>query len=133
MCITINAIESCTDIPDCMAAVVARTATPDDDHLGIPAELILHGWPSTKLWKELQPYWSFPDEIEIIDIIARKDRRIIALASLQDRALKQLHLNHMGIEKTRLLACESIYGINTNVNIEEAIENCPTGLDIQTT
>ena len=39
-----------------------------------------------------------------------KGRRIVP-AALQDTALKQLHLNHMGIEKTRLLTGESIYKV----------------------
>ena len=47
-----------------------------------------------------------------------KGRRIVVLAYLQDRTIKKLHLNHIGIEKTRLLVCESIYWVNMNVNIE---------------
>ena len=38
----------------------------------------------------------------------------------------------MGIEVTRVLAYKSIYWINTNVNIEEAIKRCHICLDHQT-
>ena len=48
--------------------------------------------------KELQPYWLFRDEIAIIDGIVIEGRRIIISTSLQDKALKQLHINHVGIE-----------------------------------
>ena len=48
MCITINAIESCTDIPDCMKTKEIRTATLDDENLGILTELVLCIWPQTK-------------------------------------------------------------------------------------
>ena len=46
--------------------------------------------------------------------------------------LKQLHINHIGIEKMRTLACQSIYFINVNANIEETIKNYPTYLEFQT-
>ena len=50
---------------------------------------------------------------------------------MQDKALKQMHLNHMDTKKTRLLACESMYWINMNTDAEETVRNCPTGLDFQ--
>ena len=40
----------------------------------------------------------------VIDDTAVKGRISIIPAAHQEKALKQLHLNHMGIEKTRLLA-----------------------------
>ena len=128
MYITITAIESCMGITDCITEEI-RKAMSCDEYIGMLSELILCVWPSTKL----QPYWSIRDEIAIIDGIAMKGRRIIIHAVLQDRVLKQLHLSHMGTEKTLLLACKSIYWINMNVDIEEMIKNCPTCLDFQAT
>ena len=66
------------------------------------------------------------DHSEMIAIkndITMKGRRIIIPAALQDKALKQLHLKHVGIVKTGLLACESIYWINKNADIEETVKN----------
>ena len=65
--------------------------------------------------------------------VAMKARRVIVPASLQDKTLKHLHLDHMGIEKTRILACESMYLINMNDYIEETVKNCPACLDFQST
>ena len=48
--------------------------------------------------------------------------RSIILVFLQQRALGQLHINNMGTEKTRLLAYESIYWININVDLEIAMK-----------
>ena len=53
--------------------------------------------------------------------IVMKGRSIIIPMSLQERALEQLHVNHMDIEKTRFLACQSIYGNNISADIENAI------------
>ena len=52
----------------------------------------------TEEQKKLQSYWSFRDEKSVIDGIAKRGRRIIMHTSLQGKALKQLHINHMGIK-----------------------------------
>ena len=96
---------------------------PGDGHLGMLSELALHCWPSKKaeVQKDLQPYWSFKDEIPIIDGIAVKGRRTIVPSALQGEALEQLQFNHMGIGITRLLAFESICWVNMNAYIVEAM------------
>ena len=68
------AIESCTDIPDCMTKEEIREATFYNECLGILPEHVLHGWPSMKaeVQKELQPYWVFRNEVFIIDGIVMK-------------------------------------------------------------
>ena len=71
---------------------------------------------------ELQPYWSSRDNIAITDGITMKGRIIVVPASLENKALNHLQLNQMGIEKKRLLACESFYWVNINANIEETVE-----------
>ena len=40
---------------------------------------------------------------------------------LQKQALDQLHSGHMGIKKTGLLAHESIYWVNVNIDIENTV------------
>ena len=52
---------------------------------------------------------------------------------LQDKGLKQLHLNYMAINKTRLLECNSIYCINMNIDTKEMVKNCPTHVSFQAT
>ena len=81
--------------------------------------------------KEPQPYWSHRNEIAIVDGTAITGRRIIISASMQDKAIIQEHINHMGIEKIRRLACESLYWTNKITNTEEAIKSFPTCLDYQ--
>ena len=60
-----------------------------------------------------------------------KGRRIVVALSLQEKALKQVHLNPMGIEKTGLLAHESIYRVNMNSSIEEGIKIVPHKLTLR--
>ena len=44
---------------------------------------------------------------------------------LQRQALEQLHGNHKDVDKTRLLAHESIYWVNMNNSIENTIKMFP--------
>ena len=43
---------------------------------------------------------------------------------LQKQLLEQLHSNHMGNVKARLLACKSIYWFNMNADIENTLKHC---------
>ena len=60
-------------------------------------------------------------------------KRIIKQASLQGEVLNQLYINHVGIDKTKVLAHKPIYWINMNAHIEEMVKNCPTCLDFPAT
>ena len=54
-----------------------------------------------------------------------KARHIVIPTSLKQQVLGQLHTNHMGIEKTKLLAHKSVYWYNRNVDIKEYIKTVP--------
>ena len=60
-----------------------------------------------------------------------KGRHIIIPAELKQQVLDQLHLNHMGIEKTKLLICESVYWVDINTDIEMHLKTCSTCLEFQ--
>ena len=126
MNITINVIESCTDISDCMRAEEIRFATTDDKHLNMLSEYVLHGWPSVRaeVQKDLQMCWSFRNKTAIVHRFTMKGKMI---------TLNQLHMNHMGKEETRLLACKSICWINMNADTQNTVKNCPTSLDFLAT
>ena len=67
----------------------------------------------------------------VIDGIIIKGRHIIRSEVLKAQALDQLHINHRGIEKTKLLVCESIYWININDDIGNIMKNCTIHLTFQ--
>ena len=62
-----------------------------------------------------------------------KGRCIIIPERLKQQALDQLHVNHMDIETTKLLACESVYWVNINNDIENHVINYSTCLEFQQT
>ena len=82
-----------------------------DAHLQQLKSFIITGWPDTKdeLHADLRPYWLYREELVVIDGIILKGRHIVIPNSLRPQVLNQLHTNHMGIGKTKLFACESVY------------------------
>ena len=84
-------------------------------------------------YKKAQPSWSFRDKIAVIDGIPIKGKRIIIPLSIHKKVLDQLHISHMGIQKTSLLVFESIYWINVNTDIGNTIQYQPVCLDFQAT
>ena len=133
MDIRINAIQSVTDILECMSILHIQQASTQDDHLQCLKSFIITGWPSTKgeMHINLKPYWSYRDELDIIEIVMLKGRCIIIPASLKQQVFEQLHTNHMGIEQTKLLTCKFVYWSNINADIKKYIKSCPKCLEFQ--
>ena len=80
---------------------------------------------------DLQPYWSYREKLAVIDGLIIKGKCNIIPNSLKEQVLSQLHTNHMGIEKTKLLAQECVYWPSINADIEKCIKQCPTYLQFQ--
>ena len=76
MDIRIDAIQSVTDIPECVSIVQIQQASAQDDHLQHLKSFIIAGWPSTKdkLHGDFRPYWSYRDDLVVIDGVVMKGR-----------------------------------------------------------
>ena len=118
------------DIQDCMTAEEIRMVALEDKHLVILSELILHSWPLTKLRYRRKCHHTGIYRHHKQNYHERQKNNNIGITARQ--SIKQPQLNHMDIEKTRLIVFESMYWVNINANIEETIKNCPTCLDFQT-
>ena len=125
MGIMVDAIRITTDIPVCVSISQIQQASAQDNNLQCLKNFIITGWPSTKdeLHADLKPYWSYRDELAIIDGVMLKGRHIVIPTTLKQQVLDQLHTNHMGIEKTKLLACESVHWPSINADIEKYIKS----------
>ena len=62
------------------------------------------------------------DDMAVIDGVIVKDQCIVMPETLQWQALKQLHVNHMGTDQTKLLAPESMYWVGMYAGIENHIK-----------
>ena len=134
MDIRIDAIQSMTDILECVPISQIQQSSAQDEHLQCLKNIIITGWLSMKdeLHSDLKLCWSYRDDLAVIDGVVMKGRCIIIPAELKQQVLNQLHLNHMGIEKTKLLTCESVYWVNINTDIEKHTK-IVTHLEVQQT
>ena len=130
-----EAIQSATDILQCMSISQIQQSTEQDEHLQYLKNIIVTGWPNTKdqLHINIRVYWSYQDDLAVIDGMTMKGRCIIIPEGLKQQALDQLNVNHMGIEKTKLLTCKSMYWVNLNNDIENHVQNCSKCLEFQQT
>ena len=110
-----------------------QQASSQDSYIQTLKHFIITGWPNSKeeIREELKPYWSCRDELVVINGIVLKGRCIIIPNSLKQQVLDQLHMNHMDIEKMKLLACECVYWHSINTDIEKYIKQCTTCLEFQ--
>ena len=92
-----------TDIPECISIAQIQNTMAQDKHLQHLKNIIIIGWPSTReeLHSNIRPYWSYRDNLAVIDGVVMKGRCIIVPAEIKQKVLDQLHLNHMGIEKNQ--------------------------------
>ena len=103
----VDAIQSMTGIPECMSISQIQQMTAQDEHLQCFKNIIITGWSNMKdqLHIDITPYWSYKDDLAVIDGVVMKGRCTVNPENLKQQALDQLHVNHMGIKKTKLLTC----------------------------
>ena len=131
MDIQVDAIQTATDMTECISMAEIQQASSLDNHPQQLKGIIITGWPDSRdeLHVDLQPYWSYRDELAVIDGIILKGRCIIM--PNREQVLNQLYTNHIGIEKTKLLAHEGVYWPSINADIEKYIKQCPMCLKFQ--
>ena len=111
-----------------------RLATQADDELAILKHTIMQGWPETikQVPPDLHPYWTFREELTIEDGLILKGT-IIVIPSKQCQAiLKQIHEGHLGLNKCKLRAKETVYWPGLNTELEDLVLNCQLCLKYST-
>ena len=97
-----------------------------DDTLAILKYTIQKGWPSTikELPSEIQPYWTFREELSIEDGLILKGTRIVVPSTKQEEILKLIHEGHLGLTKCKLRVKETVYWPGLNDQLEKLVLNC---------
>ena len=103
-----------------------REATQADDTLAILKYTIQQGWPNSikEVPSEIQPFWTFCEELTIDDGLILKGIRIVIPNRKQDDVLKLIHEGHLGLTKWKLKAKEAVYHPGLNEQLEQLILNC---------
>ena len=101
-------------------------ASQVDDTLAILKYTIQKGWPSTikEFPSEIQPYWTFREELTIEDGLILKGTRIVVPSMKQAEILKRIHEGHLGLTKCKLRAKETVYWPGLNEQLEKLVLNC---------
>ena len=135
MDVHVDTIQSSIDMPECISMAEIQQTSSQDKHLQQLKKFNIAGWPNTKdeLHDNIKPYWPHRDELTVIDSMILNGRHIVIPCSLRQQVLAQLHTSHMGIEKTKLLAHDSVFWSNINADIKSYIKQCATCLEFQQT
>ena len=98
----------------------------EDDELALLKHTITQGWPSTinEVPNVLQPYWIFRKELTVEDGLILKGTRIVIPNKQHEAILKLIHEDHLGLNKCKLHAKDTVYQPGLNEQLERLILNC---------
>ena len=101
-----------------------KTATQNDHTSTVLKTVIMRGWPRSynDVPKEAQPYYSFRDELTVVNDIILRGQRFVIPESLQSYYTIQLHKGHPGIDATKRRANECMYWNKMYTQLEEAVK-----------
>ena len=104
-----------------------REAMQADYTLAILKYTIDQGWTSSikEVPSEIQPFWTFREELTIDDGLILKGTRIVIQNKKQNAMLKLIHEGHLGLTKCKLCLKETVYWPGLNEQLEKLILNCP--------
>ena len=126
-------VDTVVVLPVCISARDIQEAR--DTYLQELKAYIINDWPHKKedVTHNIQKYLAISPELAMIDGVAVKGKQVIIPSQLGMQVLRQLHRNHIRIEKKRLLVHEWLYWVNMKADVEDAVKNCSTCLEYQNT
>ena len=103
-----------------------RVSTQADDELVLLKHTIMQGWLSLikQLHPVLQPYWTFREELRVEDGLILIGTRIVIPTKQWKAILKLIHEGHLGLNKCKLHAKETVYWPGLNDQLENLVLNC---------
>lgn len=108
-----------------------QEATAAEPTLETVAQLTKQGWPGhkSKTPADAKPTGvNFKEEIHEADGIFFKNHKMIFPEQLRPEMPKRIHESHLGIEKSKRRARDTLYWPNMNVQISDLIANCSSCL-----
>ena len=103
-----------------------RVSMQADDELALLKLTTMQGWPSSikQVPPVLQPYWTFREELTVDDGLILKVTRIVIPNEKHEAILKLIHKGHLGLNKCKLHAKETVYWPGLNDQLEKLVLNC---------
>ena len=121
----VNAITQQLSNPDDVIQDI-RLETAKDDELSLLKHVVTTGWPEQirEVPKEIQPYWTFREELTVENGLLLTSTRIIIPKVMRDWFLNELHTGHLSITKCIELAKQTMYWPGINNDIEQFMVTC---------
>ena len=90
------------------------------------ARFIKEGWPEHErsVPPDMKAFFPFRDELVIENDIILKGQRAVVPVSLQSSYISILHKGHMGVERTKQLANDTVFWPKMRQDIESAVSQC---------
>ena len=97
------------------------------------SQLVTNGWPDTikEVPTSLRTFWPYRDKLGVSHGVLFKGRQVVIPQVLREDILRQLHIGHMGIERIRRLARETIFWPNINKDVERITKDCDACQELQ--
>ena len=106
---------------------ISLTQETDKDEILVALKnQIIKGWPQMRdnCPLQLRDFWSYRDELSILDGLVLKGTRIIIPEACREEVLTKLHEGHFGVECTKLRAQDSVYWPLMYKEIESMVKAC---------
>ena len=103
-----------------------RIATKEDDELVLLKHTITSRWPSTirEVTSKIKLYWTFREDITLEDGIVLKGACIVIPHKKNQASLNLIHEGHLGLNKCKLRANDTVYWTGLNDQLEKLVLNC---------
>ena len=107
-----------------------HTETAQDEELALLKHIVQAQWLTDihDLPKEIQPYWTFHEEMTIEDSLLLKGTHIIVPHTLHKEMMQLLHTGHLRLEKCLNRAKQSMYWPDFYDELKDLVNNCTTCL-----
>jgi len=105
-----------------------RANTQNDMTLQALIDVIRVGWPESRdeVDPVVRPYFSFQDELSVLDGVVYRGQRIVVPECMRSEALGKLHYAHQGMVRTKQLARDLLFWPGLCKQIEDMISKCDT-------
>ena len=106
------------------------TETAQDEELALLKHIVQTEWPHDicDLPKEIQPYWTFHEEMTIEDGLLLKGTHIIIPQTLLKEMIQLIHTGHLGLEKCLNRVKQYMYWPGLYDELKDLITSCTTCL-----
>ena len=103
-----------------------KASTANDPTMYTLNKIIINGWPSQKsqLPKNLQPFWTYRDELTSQDGIIYKGQQVVIPLAKRNYMLQKAHVAHFGPESNTRLCKDIIFWPGMQSDIRNACQSC---------